>query len=1035
VTASGVSGTDCSGCTVELLSGDEEEGRICEGTAIADADRRVAGSPDLPTYVAAALIENLPLQRSGRSVSPDRHREDIMTKRLILLTVTTILLVTSVSPMPGGAAPANDLQPQAYLPLIVSSIPARDVEIIFEFSQVVRPEGDPRDLAVAFHAISYIDRDASPLGELVFGTPEANALQGDGWYENQDWPDVGSFQWAGGTDGCATMQLHVPAHTEGLLLHTRAITEDVWADVKVNGALAAELRVTDEWWHGYVPMVKPMPEPTPDAEPKWTEGRYFPAFPDSQGLYSMRIPAPFLGQRALSWRINQSYQCMMDLTLVGMQGVINRSGARVYFDWYEPAYEGQLLDTSGYWPLELAKHVDVIHLDLDALSAFSFLMRRYSPRFSGAVIYDPLVPDTINLATMLAGLEDRIMLAPEQLDLPGVQGWLEEMEERFEPSGNPQSLPTLPGFQCATDLQALAQDQGWQATEESQTQIYQWVYDNLWPDLEHRIIGLISPGPPTSREQFGEGIWWPLGFASRDYLVALRLAVLYLHPEEGPQATLFEQYLGDAPPLTPVTGVFSGWEEGTTALASRYGDWIAGISWPGAVLRVAGLSVHSGVRPDVIPYEATLDDDRILATLGDGPVATMFSTDGDAIFYQMGHGFSGEFGWKDVQGQRFGWSHNPVLSELAPVVWNDYVQNRSEVSLLAGTAGVGYMYPQHMDEQQMASYLEYAARYLDETGIRSLFVYSVDGTWPAELSQRYYDGLHDHRLLGLILGGNSLLDDNLIYHGDPVPAVWSSYSLRPGNVEAVADDLLSRTPGEVHIDLPDYPHHEGQAVEDPAAVGGWAARFSREHLPPCCMVVSGPNAMLLPGEYSVTFRLKLPDNTGTGNIARVAVHGTVSGGGALPELFLSPGDFDQPGEYQDFTMPFSLGAVAHNVEVWVDYYGGEPGHPDVDMCADTIDLSRLSGPALPIFAVATLMWEPDLEDVPTRFKDRLEAGGGVVLHPDEFLAALNPEFMIEWATPYLGADHPAIVDAETLLGRDRFLESLLAVREGLNELK
>jgi hypothetical protein len=201
------------------------------------------------------------------------------------------------------------------------------------------------------------------------------------------------------------------------------------------------------------------------------------------------------------------------------------------------------------------------------------------------------------------------------------------------------------------------------------------------------------------------------------------------------------------------------------------------------------------------------------------------------------------------------------------------------------------------------------------------------------------------------------------------------------------------------------------------------------------MVVWGPYTMLPPGEYTVTYRLKLPDNTGTGHVARVALHGAVSGGDTLPELYLAPGDFAEPGEYQSFTLPFTLTRPAHGVETWVEYFGGEPGHPDVDLYADTIDVARLGGRSMPIFAVATLMWGQQSEDVPMRFQDRLEAGGGVVLHPDEFLAALNPEFMIDWATPYLGAGHPAILEAQALLGEDRFLESLLAVREGLKELR
>ena len=54
-----------------------------------------------------------------------------------------------------------------------------------------------------------------------------------------------------------------------------------------------------------------------------------------------------------------------------------------------------------------------------------------------------------------------------------------------------------------------------------------------------------------------------------------------------------------------------------------------------------------------------------------------------------------------------------------------------------------------------------------------------------------------------------------------------------------------------------------------------------------------------------------------------------------------------------------------------------------------------------------------------------------MLHPGEILIAPNPEFMIEGATPRLGAGHPALIEARSLLSQERFLESLLVVREGL----
>jgi len=77
--------------------------------------------------------------------------------------------------------------------------------------------------------------------------------------------------------------------------------------------------------------------------------------------------------------------------------------------------------------------------------------------------------------------------------------------------------------------------------------------------------------------------------------------------------------------------------------------------------------------------------------------------------------------------------------------------------------------------------------------------------------------------------------------------------------------------------------------------------------------------------------------------------------------------------------------------------------------------------------------EPMNEDLRV-VTEEFERAGGVVLHPDEFVAALNPEFMIEWAAPILGAEHPALAQAQAQLQDGAFFDSLLTVREALRNL-
>jgi len=419
-----------------------------------------------------------------------------------------------------------------YLPLVCNGETVDYSEVIFEFSEVVISQEDDRALAVAFQSIRFIDSQGEIIAGLDFGTPEANNLQIEGWYENESWPEIGMYQWTGIDELQASMLLPIPAGTEGLLLRIYSAKDNLWMNVHIDGEKAVNLRVDAYWHSGYVPISEPLPEIKPSTEPQWIEDQYFPHFPSTDRIYVFPVPTEL--DRDFpddpTWRINQSYKTMMTLTIVGMQGIINRNKPRVYLD-----YENNLSDSSRFWVQYLAEHVEVVDLDLDYLSILNYLFRRYGTRFSGAVIYDPEIPETINLATMIAGLEDRMILAPEQLDLPGI-----------------------PDFESVVDLRQLVQEQEWDDTEGSKYHIYEWVYDNLWQHLEHRIVAVISPGPPSSGEYL-PGRYNPLGMAQRDYYIALRLSALYLDPGDPQQAELYGRFLEDAPSPIPVTGV-APWE-------------------------------------------------------------------------------------------------------------------------------------------------------------------------------------------------------------------------------------------------------------------------------------------------------------------------------------------------------------------------------------------------------------------------------------------------------------------------------------------
>ena len=236
------------------------------------------------------------------------------------------------------------------------------VELTFCFSDVETEanlgiSGDTRELAVAFHSLTFINQAGEPIGDpILFGTAAANALQTNSdWFENESISEPGVFQWAGDAlsndSNTATLQLDIPPVTEGILLNITSIVDEIWMEVLVNGVPAANLRVDSYWHSGYVPIGMPTPELRPPAAPSWASGRYFPRFPESGRVYAIKVRAP-LWDQPWSWQqdweildsgtpvmsqTREHHETAMALTLAGMQGIINRSGPRVYLIWEDPS--------------------------------------------------------------------------------------------------------------------------------------------------------------------------------------------------------------------------------------------------------------------------------------------------------------------------------------------------------------------------------------------------------------------------------------------------------------------------------------------------------------------------------------------------------------------------------------------------------------------------------------------------------------------------------------------------------------------------
>lgn len=606
---------------------------------------------------------------------------------------------------------------------------------------------------------------------------------------------------------------------------------------------------------------------------------------------------------------------------------------------------------------------------------------------------------------MIAGLEDRIMLAPEQLGIPG-----------------------MAEFKTVTDLRDLVQDQGWDASEESKHQIYQWVYENLWPNLDHRIIGVVSPGPPTSREMIpNSGKYYQVDVTPRDYLIALRLSALWLSPDDEPDASLFHRFLDDAPSPVPLTGVFARYEHLTVKIASEHGGFMTGLNWPGGWITTGGMSVLSGIQSVPMKYEVEIDQSRILETIGADHIVTLTSSDGDAIYYCIGRGFGPRFGWDYVQDQRFGWTISPLLAEMAPMLWNYFVETRSDVRLTAGVSGVGYAFPEFMDNAQLNQYLDYSSTYLKETGIRTLAI-PAKFQFNSWILSRYYEKLKDSSYLGAFTGWQfSQHNLSFTYPGAPAPAVWSRYPpMNDDNLVEIVDAILSQD-NQAYADFPIGGIGRGTPVEDPDAIGGEAVLIPREFVntaDPTAILVHSIG--LLPGDYLVSVSLKVADNRDHSRLATLVLL-DIDANQILASRDISPSDFLFANTYQTFGIPLSLAQPIANIEFRIQYSGGQ-----TDLYADFIKTDQSEESNFPVF-VAVGIDNIGIAEAraPEHFISEFENRGGIVLYPEEFMAALNPEYMIELATSLLGEDHNSIVEAQTQFDTGEYFISLMIIRNAL----
>jgi hypothetical protein len=263
------------------------------------------------------------------------------------------------------------------------------------------------------------------------------------------------------------------------------------------------------------------------------------------------------------------------------------------------------------------------------------MLTDYGRDIKGAIVINPSDPDTLNLATTMAGIDDAMVVDPSQLPLLHRHG-----------------IPVIYSF---TNM-----------TFASPTGAYQWALTNLFPQTNPADLVMLNPAA------FG---------GLRDYIVATKSFVFYLTSANSAQTPLMNQIISGRPVNTPILGYIANEGADVAALSSighflNASDFLENGSDWAAVPGLRGLRQHQ-------PQALRADKNTVY-------VAFLVS-DGDNAQYDEHRMFDVWTAGTDLGVVPEGWTTAPGMIDFAPSLINWFFKKLPDNSeLLTGPSGVGY---------------------------------------------------------------------------------------------------------------------------------------------------------------------------------------------------------------------------------------------------------------------------------------------------------------------------------------------------------
>lgn len=336
-----------------------------------------------------------------------------------------------------------------------------------------------------------------------------------------------------------------------------------------------------------------------------------------------------------------------------LEGIVNRVQPRIACV-YSAAEEGQFT-----W-------LNLHSLPYTTINGYAAVLK-YATNVTGLVVPDPNQPDSLNVATTIAGLRNELISDPSLL---------------FTLTNSPYNLA------IKDDLRGMFSNK---------FQAYQYLFTNLWPQCTHRVF--------AGMETNGHG-------HLREYLVAVKAASVWLDPGVAAEAAALAPFLSG---MAPVGGVYLGWwpdeTAGLTWIAS-YGIPVLASDW------FDNASLFSGVATPV-----TIPPIPPAPPLQNKVYVSLTLSDGDNVQY-MQHHMKNNWGNAARGSVPIGWTAQPLAADIDPGMLNYYWQTATTNDcLVAGPSGAGYTRLNFWSPANAAAYTSASSPYLQRSGMTSITVW------------------------------------------------------------------------------------------------------------------------------------------------------------------------------------------------------------------------------------------------------------------------------------------------------------------------